>query len=400
MNDAIAYHVSRRRYLNKLRDRTWGRWLGDSLLRIVQPFLPVRCLCPDGVQFPSGNVLVMGRSRVLLAGRHVFLNIAGRIDAFLADAELYYLQEEAEQLLFLSAERQQVYVRPPRTLRRLPGEWVSICHPASANWMHWLSECLPAVMAISEDPGLAGCGIIYDASLPPSARASIEICAPGRKLCPLESGDAIMPEHLHPLPGDSAGWCFGWPRAGETSGRFSFAVKWLRSARRHVLRHFNIRPEPRRRLFVNRRSSFRVIENQQNLRCCIEGHGFETVDPGGMTLGEQVRLFSECETLVCQAGAAMANIMFMPERSTVVCMHADSRYANERYFSDYAAAFGVGVRYVRGQVVRPDAYDSRLIGDVRHPMNAVFRLPWEDLRRILQESSPRAPSNPAVSNDR
>lgn len=364
--------------------------------RLALPYLPYRRWCRSPRRFPAGVISVTGRSRVLCGPRpQAYLNIAGYVDGLLEHVPALYLQEElmeeSERMLVLGPNADRVYVRPVGSPMRLPGSWVSICHPSSWNWMHWMSECVPSLASACDDPDLAACGIIHDADLQRSALDAIEILAGDRTRVAVQAGVAVMPEQLHALPGHAGGWCLAWPRADETRGSFSFDADALRLARKRILEHGAVKPTRRRRLFVMRRSAFRVMHDQDRLARTLEKDGFEIIDPGSMQFGEQVRVFSECDVVVAQAGAALGNMMFMPEGATVVCLHARSRYVNRDYFTAYGAPFGVEVRYVSGAIDDESRYDSRLIADARHPMNASFRVDPDEVRRAVQATSGTTP---------
>jgi hypothetical protein len=69
--------------------------------------------------------------------------------------------------------------------------------------------------------------------------------------------------------------------------------------------------------------------------------GFQTVRPESLSFGEQVALSAESRVLVGTHGAALANMIFMPEGSHVI------EFAHPRYPSPafYALASALGLRY-------------------------------------------------------
>jgi len=115
----------------------------------------------------------------------------------------------------------------------------------------------------------------------------------------------------------------------------------------------------------------------------MQQRGFELASPGEMNVEDQVRLFSKAKIVISQGGAALANIMFMPEGSTVICLAVQNDYTNFDYFRDYAKIFGVSVEYVLGEIDAPSKYDSKRIGEVEHPMNSEFHCPENDLLEMV-----------------
>jgi capsular polysaccharide biosynthesis protein len=67
-----------------------------------------------------------------------------------------------------------------------------------------------------------------------------------------------------------------------------------------------------RRLFLSRRGYWRTIKNQDRVADMLVDAGFEEVEPGDLSLAEQVTLFSSAEAVFAAHGAAMTNIVFAP----------------------------------------------------------------------------------------
>lgn len=334
----------------------------------------------EGMLMPPGPALVMGGSRLVYAGQAACFNIAGESRRFLDALATYECSEEHVSHVCYSTARARLYGGPRKAAMELPGHWVSMCHPSSHNWMHWLAECLPIAAAVATEPSLRGHGLVFDLGIPAAARESLELVAHSVERVGLPRHVAARVQHLVPAPRGAEGWTLFWPRAGARGlGLFNFDPAGLRLTRRLVLDALGVSPQRRRKLFIRRDSSFRVMEDQEGLQRKLAGIGFEIVEPGGLGFREQVELFAGAHTVVAQAGAALANLMFMPPDSRVVCLVADSDHINFDYFADYARILGVDFVYERGSAV------SRERGDymMRHPMNASFRIDWEALQRAI-----------------
>ncbi|MDQ2102078.1 glycosyltransferase family 61 protein [Azospirillum isscasi] len=73
------------------------------------------------------------------------------------------------------------------------------------------------------------------------------------------------------------------------------------------------------RLFVTRRSTgFRRVVDEDALAAHAEAHGYRLVEPGMLSLPEQVALFKGASRIVGVMGAAMTNIAFAPPGARVV----------------------------------------------------------------------------------
>lgn len=75
----------------------------------------------------------------------------------------------------------------------------------------------------------------------------------------------------------------------------------------------------KRRIFISREDSpKRCMTNEQDVIEILDKYGFEKVVLTGMTIKEQVELFSNCEAVVAAHGAGLTNIGFCQEDTLVV----------------------------------------------------------------------------------
>lgn len=74
-----------------------------------------------------------------------------------------------------------------------------------------------------------------------------------------------------------------------------------------------------RRLFVSRRTAAsRRVANEAEIESVLAEHGFEVVDPAGMSIAEQVALFSQASIVVGPHGAGLTNLLFSAPGTEVV----------------------------------------------------------------------------------
>lgn len=70
----------------------------------------------------------------------------------------------------------------------------------------------------------------------------------------------------------------------------------------------------KRKVFLNRRAEFgRYIRNMDELEPLLSSYGFEVVDPTGMSLEEQIKIFANTQYLISIHGAGNTNIVFAPD---------------------------------------------------------------------------------------
>ena len=107
------------------------------------------------------------------------------------------------------------------------------------------------------------------------------------------------------------------------------------------------RPSPKgRRLFVGREAGTRrQLLNQDEVVKQLEAEGFESVNPGAMSIQEQMQLFAESEFVIGVHGAALTNILFVPTDCRVVELTNGIKYFNFALISkvrdlDYSLVMG------------------------------------------------------------
>lgn len=75
----------------------------------------------------------------------------------------------------------------------------------------------------------------------------------------------------------------------------------------------------RRRLYLSRADrGARAILNEGELIATLAEFGFEAVNPGGLSIREQAALFGEAEMVVGPHGAALTNMLFLPQGAAVL----------------------------------------------------------------------------------
>jgi capsular polysaccharide biosynthesis protein len=77
---------------------------------------------------------------------------------------------------------------------------------------------------------------------------------------------------------------------------------------------------PRKRIYVTRGPSAnnRTVVNEGDLLARLREHGFEAVDPGALSVVEQIRTFATASVIVAPHGAALANLVFAGSGSLVI----------------------------------------------------------------------------------
>ena len=91
------------------------------------------------------------------------------------------------------------------------------------------------------------------------------------------------------------------------------AVNWLRE--RVFSATSTPPPEPNCRLYISRRPATHArVVNEDALMQVLERHEFEIIEIDDMSVAQQVRLFSQAESIVAPHGAGQTNMLFASAR--------------------------------------------------------------------------------------
>ncbi len=136
-----------------------------------------------------------------------------------------------------------------------------------------------------------------------------------------------------------------------------YIVDFLRS-------QFRLRPPdsgPRRRLFVSRRNSrWRRLSNEDELRPYLVGLRFEFVDPGSLTIAQQIDLASNAEIIMGPTGAGMNILIFAPGDAVVI----DLTHLGGEMALTYPICSQIGQRYIKVEGTREANDDDPLKHDI------------------------------------
>ena len=148
-----------------------------------------------------------------------------------------------------------------------------------------------------------------------------------------------------------------------------WTTDWLRKTMRPTSQ------VPTRRIYVTRGSArnTRRVVNERQVTDLLRRWGFLIVDPGGMTVQEQIDVFASADVIVGPHGAGLTNLVFAPPGVRVLELFAP-RYVNPCY---WAIANNVPDSHYRYIVCGPD----------RRPQGAAMQGVLTDIVVDLRELS-------------
>jgi capsular polysaccharide biosynthesis protein len=121
-----------------------------------------------------------------------------------------------------------------------------------------------------------------------------------------------------------------------------------------------------RRIYVTRGASAnnRAVTNEAEVRRRLSARGFRFVDPGRMTVAEQIRTFAEASVVVATHGAALVNLVFASPGATVVELFPNGCIVDD-YWKLANGVPGLTYRYQLGLGPgRPGSRSQMLVRDI------------------------------------
>jgi capsular polysaccharide biosynthesis protein len=85
------------------------------------------------------------------------------------------------------------------------------------------------------------------------------------------------------------------------------------------------------RLYLTRREYARRVTNEDEIVSLLRPLGFDVVDPGALSLNEQIAMFADAEVVISPHGGALTNVVF--GRDAAVIEIFDPDYINPCYYA-------------------------------------------------------------------
>ena len=249
-----------------------------------------------GESFAAIGVAELPDGRVL--GPHHAV-VSGRGDLVQEVSWYFGTRKPREHPVFLNP-----YPGPPL---HVDGRLGVLAARGDVNYYHFLMDVIVKLGVLEQAPAIATPERWYaSVSGPPFQRQLLELAG-----LPADSiVDAVEHPHVRadvlvvPAP----------PAMSEVNP--PWAVQWLRE---RLLPQVDL-AGPRQRIYVTRGPSAnnRTVVNDDAVSALLEARGFVLVDPGTMSVAEQIRTFANADVIVATHGAALANLVFASPGATVI----------------------------------------------------------------------------------
>lgn len=218
------------------------------------------------------------------------------------------------------------------------------------NYFHWIVEILPRLFLCEQLLKGKHIPILISEGLHANLIALLDIIrAPERPVLQLQKNRTYFVENLI-YPSDVARLFDTYDRApGDDTIYIPVALlKGMAAKIKRSLVDIDNFDNHKKRLFVRRNSSYRMLLNQSAIESMLAERGFHVIDPETMTIEEQICNFSKAEVVIGPSGAGMANILWCKPETRILILHSDHPYKKYPYWDALARASGSKIAYLAG----------------------------------------------------
>lgn len=249
----------------------------------------------------------------------------------------------------------------------------------SANFYHWLFECLPRLLYFIENLGqVQQAGkftLLIEDNLLPAAHDSLRrVISFPFEIETVRRGEMV---HCDKLFYVSPFWYSLDNSKHRADPHHDYAVDKLAVQKiRDTFRPLMKTGPPTRRLFLPRAATqVRRISNTAEVEALMRKHDFEIIHPHLFSFAEQVALFSSAKVVIGASGAAFSNLVFMPPGAQAVIFSPKQLEVFNYYiFQQQADVAGVALAHL---LAVPAKHDDFYVHDD-------FMVNCDDLQALIQ----------------
>ena len=195
---------------------------------------------------------------------------------------------------------------PPRRKSKTHVNVASLAIPPAHSYWHWVCEILPLVLRMDEIvPNLE---ILVGRDQPTYVGETLRILERSFTVC---NKKWVNVANLWVIDKPT----FGWYHPTE--------IELVRK-RASALNSLGLRSEIKK-VYVSREGWLRTMSNENVLESWLQAEGFYILrTKDGLSIADQVKLFSNVDTIVSASGSGLANAIFMNPKSHVIEIFSDS----------------------------------------------------------------------------
>lgn len=206
-----------------------------------------------------------------------------------------------------------------KSVKKIPGTGAVLVSPESHNYYHWLSDVLPRIKLY--EPVLDHVDHFCVSSNVPSKFLEVlkDFGIPESKILFVKDMEKLQFDHLYvsSLPG--------------SEGR---SPKWAVDYIRETLIKSPVPVQPEKKLYFKRGDrAERKLLNESAVITLLQSNGFEIADPGELSIYEQICLMQQAAIVVSAHGAALSNLLFSPDKTTVIELFSPDYFRTDCYYT-------------------------------------------------------------------
>ncbi len=297
------------------------------------------------VELPDGRVL--GAHGAVITGNNILLHEISR----------YFGTTRARE--------HPLYLHPfPGPPLRVDERVGTLASRGDSNYYHFLMDVLPRIGVLEQAPGIAAPDRWYVAAQTRFQRELLDLMGidEARRI------DRIQHPHLSArcliAPGPPTMYVVNPP----------WVVAYLRE---HLL-PAGLERVPGRHIYVTRGATVnnRGVRNEDELIRQLGERGFAAVDPGAMSVREQIEAFAQASVIVAPHGAALANTVFMSPGAALVELFTAGGVVAD-YWKMAGGVPGLSYYYLDGAGRPVDLSRNRthmLVNDIEVDLDALAEL--------------------------
>jgi capsular polysaccharide biosynthesis protein len=343
-------------------------------------------LAPRALVEPKISILEYHDATVL-AGTDFVLKGRACIHADLFDpARDYPMAEHFGELRIFPRRRQLVHSRldPPVQMK----EAISLLGQCAGSYAHFMTEVLPKLMIVDKQPEYDGFPILLDAWINPSFFKIIErFNFTRRKIFLVAMRQPVRAERLITVsptaytPPELRDIMAGLPkpRLPPNTHQFStHAISLVRAAA------YKVSAQPAtwigEKVYLRRpigAMNMRGIVNDANIEALALRSGFDLVDPGTLSIQEQIATFRKAKVVISPIGGSLVNLMFAEPGSKIICFSAYFKDAEYDYHSQMMKALGHDIQFVVGPHLSNQSQNH-------HILHRDYRISMDDAAQAIE----------------
>jgi hypothetical protein len=250
--------------------------------------------------------------------------------------------------IITKATKSCVNIRLPTAYTEVIDCGIHFTKDHSSNYFHWLIDCLPRLGLIKDlDNSIP---LLIDEQLPSQALEALKVMnVENRPIITLKYLNKYLVKKLY-YPSSLSVMHDRYDKPNYSED-IIYSPKAINFVRNSILSQFDIKEGRKtKKIYISRsRGGFRAIHNSDEIENLLITQGFEIICPDRLTFFTQIQIFSQAKVIIGQAGAAMANIIFVPKNCKVLIMTSDIPEINLHCFNPLGEILELNLEFLIGK---------------------------------------------------